>query len=278
MGNPRDFKDPKQRFLCKRVMEWIKEKDATILIAAGGLREKYLFSLMGFKNVTITNIDTGIDVDKYAPFKWEHANVEDLPYENESFDYVVAHDALHHCRSPHRALLEMYRVAAKGLFYIESYDSVFVRLMAKLGIGQNYETAAVYYNEGKQGGVENTHIPNFIYRWREREVIKTIQSYAPYRQHEFAFRFNPYLSMGLVRRKRGNIIKKLLKGVIGQSYLVFARLFPRFSNQFAVYVGKPDLEQNIYPWIKLEGKELLFNMEWGKKRFLKKIYKRKEDL
>ena len=35
-------------------------------------------------------------------------------FEDGAFDFVVVHQGLHHCHSPHRGLLEMYRVARRG--------------------------------------------------------------------------------------------------------------------------------------------------------------------
>ena len=49
-----------------------------------------------------------------APYRWELADAEALPYEDDAFDWAVISAGLHHCRSPHAALLELYRVARRG--------------------------------------------------------------------------------------------------------------------------------------------------------------------
>ena len=49
----------------------------------------------------------------------------------------------HHCHSPHRGLLEMYRVARRGVLAFEPRDTRLVRLGVRLGFGQEYEIAAV---------------------------------------------------------------------------------------------------------------------------------------
>jgi ubiquinone/menaquinone biosynthesis C-methylase UbiE len=53
--------------------------------------------------------------DEFAPFSWSFQDAEQLSFEDEAFDYVFVHAGLHHCASPHRALLEMYRVARRGI-------------------------------------------------------------------------------------------------------------------------------------------------------------------
>jgi ubiquinone/menaquinone biosynthesis C-methylase UbiE len=40
-------------------------------------------------------------------------DAENLSYDDRAFDLVVVHAGLHPCYSPHRALLEMYRVARR---------------------------------------------------------------------------------------------------------------------------------------------------------------------
>ena len=94
---------------------------------------------------------------------------------------------LHHCHSPHRGLLELYRVARQGVLVFEPRDTALVRLGVRLNLGQKYEVAAVSHNGLSAGGVGNSQIPNYIYRWSEREVEKTILSYAPYGQPRFRF-------------------------------------------------------------------------------------------
>ena len=103
-----------------------------------------------------------------------------------SFDVCVVHQGLHHCRSPHRGLLEMYRVARRGLVMFEPQDTVLTRLGVRLGVGQRYELAAVADNDLRWGGVQNTDVPNFVYRWTEREVRKTLGLVRPDRRSDGA--------------------------------------------------------------------------------------------
>jgi hypothetical protein len=70
-----------------------------------------------------------------------------------------------------------------------SRDSFLMRFLEKFNLTQVYEHAAVNYNNGKYCGRNNTEIPNFVYRWTEREIEKIIQTYAPYYKHRIKYRY-----------------------------------------------------------------------------------------
>jgi ubiquinone/menaquinone biosynthesis C-methylase UbiE len=152
----------------------IPDRDASILICGGGESDAKTFAKLGYRNVTISNLDTRIDQGHYAPFEWKFENAEALSCSDGSFDYVVIHAAIHHASSPHRVVLEMYRVARKGMLAFEARDSALMHCLERFRVTPTYEHAAVYYNDCKYGGVNNTEIPNFVFRWTEREVEKTI--------------------------------------------------------------------------------------------------------
>ena len=40
-----------------------------------------------------------------------------------------------------------------------------------------------------KGGVDNTNIPNYVYRWTEREIIKLLKSYRPDLKHKIFFNY-----------------------------------------------------------------------------------------
>jgi ubiquinone/menaquinone biosynthesis C-methylase UbiE len=61
----------------------------------------------------------------------ELPDAESRTFDDDSSDYVIAHAVLHHWNSPHRALIEMYRVARKGAIGIEARDSVLMRLFER---------------------------------------------------------------------------------------------------------------------------------------------------
>src|SRR5262249_38325060 len=158
-----------------------------ILVACGGATDQDVFIKSGFANVVISNLDTRMNGDEFSPFTWSFQDVERLSFEDNSFDFAVVHSGLHHCYSPHRCFLELYRVARKGVLLFEPYDTLFSRIGARLNFGQTYELAAVFSNNFQFGGVNNTAIPNYIYRMSESEIEKVVTCFAPYGKHRFQF-------------------------------------------------------------------------------------------
>ena len=250
------------------VSEFIKDRDARILVCGGGVRDRDVFERLNFRNVTISNLDARMKGDEFSPFQWKYENAESLSFERESFDYVVIHAAIHHASSPHRVLTEMFRVAKKGLLAFESRDSFVIRCLERFGVTQTYEQTAVYYNDCKFGGVNNTDIPNYVYRWTEREIEKTIQSYAPHSQHAYRYRYGVAFPATPKRENRGGIkigLLNLLRPVFG----LLVKLFPKQQNLFAFYVEKPPANKALFPWLKYNEAEgrIAFSKEWGDLRY-----------
>jgi hypothetical protein len=79
----------------------------------------------------------------------------------------------------------MYRVARKAAIAFESRDSLLMRAAVKLGFTMDYETDSITA-DGK-GGVAESGIPNFVYRWTEREVWKLIATFDPSRKPRIEF-------------------------------------------------------------------------------------------
>lgn len=260
----------RETFYYDGVRDLIKDKNASILVCGGGILDKTVLEKLGFHDVTITNLDTRMKGDEYAPFKWKYENAECLSFNAESYDYVVIHAAIHHGSSPHRVLTEMYRVARKGVLALEARDSVIMRFMEKYGITQTYEHAAVYYNDCNFGGINNTEIPNYIYRWTEREIEKTIQSYAPYCKHKYIYKYGSAFPCTPELENKGQLKKTLLK-FVRPFFDVLVKLFPKQQNLFAFYVEKPAIPNSLFPWLVFDEKEkrITFNKEWGDRKYKK---------
>ena len=172
-----------------------------VLVAGGGAADRDILRALGFSNVTMSNMaDAGSET--YAPYRFDLQDLEALTYENSAFDWAIVSAALHHCRSPHRALLELYRVARRGVLALESRDSAAIRLAARLGVIDPYELTAVAAGDFRAGGVRNTGVPNYVYRWTEREVEKTIASYAPETSHHFMYFRGARVAAVDLRRRR----------------------------------------------------------------------------
>src|SRR6266705_3058727 len=170
----------------------IVKPDMSVLVVCGGEIDKRIFQQLGFTAVTISNLDTRMTGQEFAPYNWSCQDAEALAFPDNSFDVVVVCAGLHHCYSPHRALLEIYRVARRCAMALEARDGFLSRIAVRLGVVDEYELTAVIGNNYAFGGVKNSSVPNYIYRWTEREVVKTIASYAPQAPpralwfHEFA--------------------------------------------------------------------------------------------
>ena len=236
------IKGEREKFYSNVVEELIKSKTDTILICGAGSCDKCVFENLGYLDVTISNLDTRAKQEDYLPYKWSFQNAESLSFDDQSFDYVVIHAAIHHASNPHKVLTEMYRVAKKGVLAFESRDSLLMRYMEKFKLTQIYEHSAVYYNDCEYGGVNNTEIPNFVYRWTEREIEKTIQAYAPYCEHNYIYRYSMTFPSTTMLEKKSNY-KILFLISLQPFYRLFVRIFKKQQNLFAFFIKKPNLSK-----------------------------------
>ncbi len=76
----------------------------SVLVVCGGPLDEAVMREVGFARFVISGLDGSA----------EQQDAERLSFADGSFDVVIARAGLHHCYSPHRALLEMYRVARKA--------------------------------------------------------------------------------------------------------------------------------------------------------------------
>ncbi len=259
----------RETFYRDVVNDQIKDKTGSVLVCGGGLLDKDTLEELGFLNVTISNLDKRMKGNEYAPFKWKYENAEHLSLSDESFDYVIIHAAIHHASSPHKVLTEMYRVAKIGTLAIESRDSIVMKFLEKYGFTQVYEHAAVYYNDCQYGGMNNTEIPNYIYRWTEREIEKTIKSYSPCFRHKFIYRYGTAFPCTPEYENKGKI-KIVLLNLIQPIFWIFTKLFPKQQNLFAFYIEKPTPRVSLFSWLVFDDKEhkIKFNKKWGEQKYI----------
>lgn len=245
---------------------WIPDKRASVLVVGAEENDRDVFRAAGFHSVTLLNLGGGPG-DLPAGWRYATADGESLPFPDDSFDVVLAHATLHHCRSPHAVLLEMYRVTRAKVIFIEARDSLFMRLIEWLGVTQVYETTAVHFNDGVRGGVNDTAIPNFIYRWTEREVEKTICTYAPHHNPEFHYLYGLALPQTPLA-SRGRSITRAFVAALSPLVRLALRVCPRQQNLFAVCVSKPPPNQGLKPWLRrADDGTITFDREWGERRF-----------
>jgi SAM-dependent methyltransferase len=213
----------------------ISTQDRVLVVCGGELDRNVLFGA-GFENVTISNLDPRY-VPSLAPYEWSHQDAERLTYADESFDVVIVHAGLHHCHSPHRGLLEMYRVARKAVVVFEARDSLALNVAMRLGLTTDYEIEGVSGEGFASGGVGNGPIPNFIYRWTEKEVLKTIQSYEPRYKPRVQFFYGLALPYQRLRSTQRPWMRVALFAIVPIAEAV-GRLFPRQGNEFAFAITK----------------------------------------
>jgi ubiquinone/menaquinone biosynthesis C-methylase UbiE len=82
-----------------------------------------------------------------------------LPFSDKSFDIVSVHDGLHHLEDPKRTVMEMTRVARKGIIIIEPARALITRLSVLLGISTDYE-----------------EVGNYVYRFKAAELRAWLRS------------------------------------------------------------------------------------------------------
>jgi SAM-dependent methyltransferase len=230
------------------VTQAIPDLDATVLVVCGGNGDKELFRELQFRQVTISNLNPQASCEDFKPYSFRFEDAEALTFEDNSFDYVVVHAGLHHCQSPHRALLEMYRVARRATIIIEARDSIVMRLATKFGLTSEYEILPVALGSV---GMRNTHYPNYVYRWTEREVRKTVASYAPELRHEIKFFYG--MSLPVRHPNAPRSVKHALISASQPFAMLLKWLMPSQCNLFAFAIRKPSAPVDLQPWMKWDG-------------------------
>jgi SAM-dependent methyltransferase len=168
--------------------------DEKLLVVGGSCQDAELLLCAGFKDITLSNFHP--ELEEYASpnirgkVKLLPTDAEQMDLSDGSFDCVFAHEVLHHCRSPHRALCEMLRVARRHVVLLEPNDSFAMGALTWAGFSFPYEIFSVVYHECKAGGVRDSCVPNFVYRWNANELYKTVSSYLA--EYKFVVHAYPY--------------------------------------------------------------------------------------
>jgi len=231
----------------------------------------------GFRRITLSNIEPLIDAEDEpmdgAEVTLLYADLENLAIPDASYDVVVAHEVLHHCRSPHRALLEMLRVSRKHVVMMEPNDSAAMRLLVRMRFSSPYELPAVIANDYKKGGVQNTSVPNYIYRWDARNLYQATAAWLP--EREFLLLVQQYWDFNIdareLARRSGTRIGLLAKIFSPQLLLLTLRTFQalanslpparRQGNTFFACITKTEV---LKPWIVRNGGTFDFNRAYEK--------------
>lgn len=231
------------------------QHDHRILVVCGSVRDEASLREAGLRNFEMSNIGGHVEVD-----------VENLPYPDASYDAVIVHSGLHHCASPHRGLLEMYRVAKRCIILFEPADNLVTRLGQRLGIGQTYEFAAVQGNRLECGGWRNTSVPNWVYRFTAPEIRQTINCAAPLGPHQFYFHYRTRVPWQQLRARR-NKLPLIMATVAAPVLRVLDAVGPVASNNLAAVIVKPELPAERFPWVEQRGAEWVADRSWFRTKF-----------
>ena len=255
------------RIYCKTLSLLLDERVITtndnVLVVCGGSYDYEVLQNLRFERVTISNLDIKYN-GHVAPFEWSQQDAEKLTFPDSSFDWVFVHAGLHHCYSPHRAITEMLRVGKKGVLLFESNDNFLIRIGQVFGLVADYEVAAVVGNDCLQGGVKNSTIPNYVYRWTEREIEKVVKSYLPqYKNNSVRYFYNlriPHRRLEMNKNPGKAYIARML------TYLIklIVSFFPKQGNEFGILIQKGN---QYHDWLCIENEELTISKSYVNKYF-----------
>ena len=218
-------------FYSEKILKYIKDKNSPILVLGAGSLDREIFLELGYENVTFSNIENSDE--KKLNF---YENIHNIKLKDNSYEYCIAHACIHHSSKPHLAILELFRVCSKGSLIIEANDSFISRVACKLKLSEEYELSAVKKNI-TTGGVDNTSVPNYVYRWTEREVIKLMKSFRPDLKHKIFFDYSSHIKFTQSR-------------VIRIFFDIFFLIFPKQKNLLSIYIDKNNENLTTNSWIK----------------------------
>jgi len=244
-----------------------------LLVIGGSWQDAELLISAGFNDITLSNFQLELGEDARSNLRVKvkvlAIDAEQVDFPDDSFDCIFAHEVLHHCRSPHAALCEMLRVARKHVVVLEPNDSVLMRLLTRAGFSFPYEIFSVVYHGCESGGVRDSCIPNFIYRWSVNELRKTVSSYLA--EYDFRAHAYPYWDFNvdeqeLSMRKETRI--GAITSVLGaKTFLAVLRTFQivlngvpilrRQGNKFFCCIEKT---ADLRPWLTRVDGKIKFNL------------------
>jgi|ERR1035438_3411641 SAM-dependent methyltransferase len=243
------------KVLTRLVADGMIKPAHSLLAVCAGPAESEVFSLLGLSEVVLTNIT--VHPTAAGPYAWEAQNAEALRYPDSSFDFAFVCDGLHHCSSPHKALTELYRVARIGIIVFETRDSVIQRLAIRMRLSSEYELEAVVDHSGKSGGLNDTEVPNFVYRWTEREFEKTLKAFSPLGEPTLRF----FYGLEVPAHSLGPSWKRGATKAAGLLMQAITTILPRQGNLLAMIALKPVAPDGLHRWLRLEGGCVRFNPE-----------------
>ena len=219
-------------------------KDSNFLLISASLYEVKILKELGYLNFSITYHDED-EKNQFLDFGFKEninlfkSDLRDLSFKDKSFDYTITNATIHHIDLPHKAITELYRVAIKGVLVIESTDSLIMRLATKIKLAEEFEVSSV--NEDKNtGGLLDTAIPNYVYRWTEKEILKLLKSFDPKNINFVNF---DYASDLTNFKTRDNYIENILLKILIIMGKIFFFFFKKQQNCMSIFVDKTKIKK-----------------------------------
>lgn len=249
------------------------------LIVGGSAQDEQILRQAGFKHIVNSNLPT----DMERLFRGETApdtkhvaiDAEQIDLPSDSFDLVFASEVLHHCISPHKALCEMLRVSRKYVILMEPNDSFTMNALVKLNFSFPYELPAVIDHNYESGGLRDSQIPNFIYRWNRNEVVKTVSSCIP--ERIFSVYANPYWDFSVTKSdldlRKATRIGSITTVIGTANFIRLLRLaqltlnaIRPFRNQGNKFFCSIEKNAELKPWMTRDGERIVFNRAFDAKK------------
>lgn len=246
-----------------------------VLVVGGSAEDGRTLRRIGFTRITLSNLldprpSEQADLDDVG-MRAVRVDAEAMDLADNSYDLVLAHEVLHHCRSPHKALLEMLRVSRRHVILLEPNNSLVMRLLLKLRFSFPYELPAVIASGFQTGGVRDSSIPNHIYRWNPVEVYQTTASYLA--ESEFDLYTQKYWDFNVdeveLRRRSETRIGMVTKILSPRALLAGLHCFQAIANhipglgrQGNKFFGCIRKRSELKPWLIRRGDEIKFNGDY----------------
>ena len=252
-----------------------------VLVVGGSAEDGRTLYRVGFARVTLSNLldprpSEQADLDD-AGMRTVKVDAEAMELADNSYDLVLAHEVLHHCRSPHKALLEMLRVSRKHVILLEPNNSLAMQVLLRLRFSFPYELPAVIASGFQTGGVRDSSIPNYIYRWSAVDVYQTTASYLA--ASEFDLYTQGYWDFNAdeaeLRRRsetRIGIVTTILSPRVFlaglHSFQTVVNHIPWLARQGNKFFGCIHKRSELKPWLIRKGNKIQFDGEYiiGQKR------------
>ena len=243
-----------------------------VLVVGGSAEDGRTLRRVGFTRVTLSNLldprpSEQADLDD-SEMHTVRVDAEAMELANNSYDLVLAHEVLHHCRSPHKALLEMLRVSRRHVILLEPNSSIALHALLRFRFSFPYELPAVIASGFQTGGVRDSSIPNYIYRWNAADVYQTTASYLA--EFQFDLYTRVYWDFNVdeeeLRRRSETRIGSVTK-ILGprvfltglHRFQAVANRIPLLARQGNKFFGCIRKRSELKPWLIQKGDEIQFD-------------------